>query len=238
MSKPLEKKLEGREEEVIQAVHLYGKFKAMDIFGIKSYVAFNNWWEKHKLDQYSKKVPDASSKSAKKARKSLSKNRLAYIAAGFDTEIGFGIQRYITQSQGYHYRLELRYTKMERNILSYLSKIFGGKVRKVKDQPIYKHDHWNWELSPRETYLALNKVYPYLRLKKELARICIAFYKCYHLPDSISSQHSRTIEPAILATSDKLYAEYLNYIRLHPGGLRFRPSIHKEVEQYNGKQSR
>lgn len=216
--------LEGREEAVIQAVLLYGEFKAMDIFGVKSYTAFSKWWEKHKPS------PDTNRKSAEKAGKLLSSTRLAYIAGLFDAEVGFGIHRYSTESQRHYYSLFLSYTKMERNILSYLSKIFGGKVRKLKDQPIYKHDMWQWQLSSREAYLALNEVYPYLRLKKEIARICIEFYKCYQLRESISSQHSRTLPPVIQDISDKLYTEYLNYRLLHPGGLRGKSSTPQKVE--------
>lgn len=221
--------LKGREEAVIQAVLLYGEIKAMRIFGVKSYVAFCKWWEKHKPK------PDTKSKNAEKARKRLSSKKLAYIAGLFDTEVGFGISMHTTKTQRHSYRLFLSYTKMEREILYYLSEIFGGKVRKLKDQPVYKHEMWQLNLSQKEAYLALNEVYPYLRLKKEIARICIEFYKCYslpeiHLPEILSSQHNGTLPPMIQDISDKLYTEYVNYRRLHPGGLRVKSSTPQKVE--------
>ena len=104
---------------------------------------------------------------------------LAYIAGLFDAELGFGIARQGEVGK-YYYQLFFDYTKMDRTILLHLSKIFGGTVKQVKDQPIYKSKMWQWRLPPSTTYFALKRVYPFLRLKKEIARICIEFFESYN----------------------------------------------------------
>lgn len=211
MSKSYEKLLEDSEEEIVQTVLTHGKFKAMDTYGLKDYISFSKWWERHKPKPGTEKW--------------FSSAELAYIAGLFDAEVAFGIQRQKTKTKSnyYNYNLFFSYTKMDCNILSYLSRIFGGTVKRLKNPPSYKHEFWNWHLSPKEINFALNTVYPYLRIKKVIARICIEFYKCYYLPESISSRRLRGRQTTIIQDiANKLYSEYIDYRRQFPGGLKIR----------------
>lgn len=229
-----EKRLKGHEEALIQAVLLHGEFEAMRIFGLKDYIAFSRWWEKHKMKrgakseevEKAKKLPRFTELAyeVKKGGKWPRFTELAYIAGIFDATVGFGISRHSNMPQGYSYSLFFACTKMEHDILSYLSKTFGGAVIQIRYQPFHKHEIWRWALSPRDAYFALNIVYPYLRIKKEIARICIDFYECYYQTDDLSSKRRHKLTTRTLAETDKLYSEYIDYRRQHPGGLKSKMS--------------
>jgi hypothetical protein len=42
----LESRLSGVKDEVLKATETYGRFKAMNQFGVKDYIAFNKWLER------------------------------------------------------------------------------------------------------------------------------------------------------------------------------------------------
>lgn len=97
---------------------------------------------------------------------------LAYIAGLFDTEVAFMIKK-----DGNPSSLVLSYSKTNRKILDYLSHSFGGKVYSKKKRPGQRFDIWVWRISSGLAYRALRKLYPFLRIKKEAASICIDFYE-------------------------------------------------------------
>jgi len=98
---------------------------------------------------------------------------LAYIAGLFDAEVGFIIGKHGSTSD-----LVLSYLKTNRQILNYLATVFGGSVylrsRKKSGQ---RFELWEWRITSRYAYRALKKLYPFLRIKKEAASICLNYYE-------------------------------------------------------------
>lgn len=99
---------------------------------------------------------------------------LAYIAGLFDAEVSFKIEK-----RGSSYSLSLDWLKIDRNILQYVSGIFGGTVTSIKRQSGQRYPVWHWYLGPPDTYTALKRLYPFLRIKKKPALICLEFYRTY-----------------------------------------------------------
>jgi hypothetical protein len=96
---------------------------------------------------------------------------LAYFAAIFDTEVYFGILE--------PYTLHLSYNKQNREFLKLVSNSFGGKIHKMKMQPFHKKQIWVWFVSSNQAYKILKKLHPFLRVKRERARLCTECYeKC------------------------------------------------------------
>ncbi|HEX74002.1 MAG TPA: hypothetical protein G4N93_02485 [Dehalococcoidia bacterium] len=94
---------------------------------------------------------------------------LAYFAGISDTEVYYGI--------GEPYTLHLSYNKQNGELLKLLSKSFGGKIHKVKIQPFHSEQVWVWNLSSNHAYKVLRKIHPFLRIKRERARLCIECYE-------------------------------------------------------------
>jgi len=95
---------------------------------------------------------------------------LAYIAGLFDAEVAIMIQ------EG---SLSIGYSKSSRLILDYLRNIFGGKVSSAPRQSYDRYPRYQWQLRPALAYSALCKLYPFLRRKKESARIFIESYESW-----------------------------------------------------------
>jgi len=236
MAIPYEKRLKNCEDALIQAVLLHGQFKAMRIFGLKDYGAFSRWWEKRKMKRSAKSEEVEKAKGwpiftelaydVKKGGKWPRFTELAYIAGIFDATVGFGIGRSSHIPQGYSYSLFFACTNMNHDIVSYLSKTFGGAVIQIRYPSYYEHEIWQWSLSARDAYFALNIVYPYLRIKKEIARMCIDFCESYYGTDVLNGKRKRRYEPTArtLAEADKLYSEYIDYRRKYPGGFKSKMS--------------
>jgi len=184
-----EKRLKGHEEALIQTVLLHGKFEAMRIFGLRDYVAFSRWWKKRKMKRGAKSEEVEKAKGwpiftelvyeVKKGKKWPRFTELAYIAGLFDGEVALQIKR-----TGNSYALGLSYMKINYDILEFLSNIFGGTVRPVKRQPNQRFERWEWHITSANAYIALRKLYPFLRIKKEAAAICIGFFEHYWRPPS------------------------------------------------------
>lgn len=94
---------------------------------------------------------------------------LAYFTGIFDTEVYYGI--------GEPYTLYLSYNKQNRELLKLVSNSFGGKIHKVKIQPFHSKQIWVWYLSSNHAYKVLKKIQPFLRIKRERARLCIECYE-------------------------------------------------------------
>ena len=94
---------------------------------------------------------------------------LAYFAGIFDTEVHYGIGEPCT--------LYLHYNKQNRELLKLVSDSFGGKIHKVKMQPFHSKQIWVWHLSSNLAYKVLRKIHPFLRIKRERARLCIECYE-------------------------------------------------------------
>ena len=107
---------------------------------------------------------------------------LAYFAGIFDTEVYYSI--------GEPYTLYLSYNKQNRELLKSLSNSFGGKISRVKMQPYHSKQVWVWHLSSNPAYKVLKKIHPFLRIKRERARLCTECYeRCAIKGLSLAEKH-------------------------------------------------
>ena len=102
----------------------------------------------------------------------LKKEGLSYIAGVFDSEVSLMINKTGAKSS-----LQICYVKTNREILDYLSHYFGGNIYLVKKQKYHRFQPWQWKVSSGRAYLALKTLYPFLRIKKEAAQICMNYYE-------------------------------------------------------------
>lgn len=106
---------------------------------------------------------------------------LAYTAGLFDGEGSLSIFKC---SRGNSYGLSIAIQITDKEVLDYISSLFGGKVTSIKRRENNKRDTWTWSLHSLKAKSFLVKIYPFLRLKKESAAICIEFVSRYHQPGS------------------------------------------------------
>jgi len=102
--------------------------------------------------------------------KDINKEILAYYAGFFDGEGCILINR----RNGY-YRMDIRISNTNKNILLDYAKLFGGGVYKYKRRINTHKDKWQWCLSTKPSIVFLRAVYPYLRLKKAEALLALEF---------------------------------------------------------------
>ena len=96
---------------------------------------------------------------------------LPYFAGVFDTEVYFTI--------GHSHNIHLSYDKHNEDLLRTFLTSFGGVIHKDKPRKERKRDIWVWHVKSQQAYEILKKVYPFLRTKREQARLCIECYeKC------------------------------------------------------------
>lgn len=137
---------------------------------------------------------------------------IAYIAGLLDAEGAFLIYR---QSKGRGYTLQLVYNKTHYDTLKYIGDIFGGKVRPVitsRSGAKVGQDYWRLSLTSRKAYYTLKHIYPFLRIKKEAAQICIEFFELYWRPKSETGRVSD--ERQFIG---KTYAARLDNYKTKPG---------------------
>lgn len=104
----------------------------------------------------------------------LSNTEASYIAGLFDGDgcVGIGVNN----NKGYnatHY-LYITITNTNKLILEWLNKKFGGHATYHKNYK--KHQWYVWRLKPTDSAKFLKLVYPYLRIKKERAKLALKFY--------------------------------------------------------------
>jgi len=149
---------------------------------------------------------------------------LAYIAGLFDGEVALGIVR-----TGRSYSLHISYMKTNYDILKYLSNIFGGSVRRVKSQPYYRFNVWQWYIGAGYAYRTLRKLYPFLRIKKEPAAICIEFFERFW------QGYSHKLKP-VSNKRQGIGAHYMAQLKRHqskPGSSKKSHLLYKKIKQQN-----
>jgi hypothetical protein len=100
----------------------------------------------------------------------------AYIAGLLDAESSFLISKLHNKPS---YLLEVKYRKYDRHILEYLATIFGGRVRRAPISSKNQVQPWLWLLVSQKAYRLIKYIYPYLRIKKRNAEICMEFFEHY-----------------------------------------------------------
>lgn len=101
---------------------------------------------------------------------------LAYIAGLLDAKSSFIIYKLNNRPS---YLLEVNCRKTDYNTLQYLADIFGGRVRLASPSTGNRPDVWLWKLVSKNAYSLLRHIYPFLRVKKRAAEICMEFFKLY-----------------------------------------------------------
>lgn len=103
----------------------------------------------------------------------LTPENLAYFAGIFDTEVHFNINS--------PHNIRLEYNKHNKDFLKIFQLSFGGQLQKLKFQDGWKSDVWEWTASSKQSYKILKQVYPFLRIRREKARLCIECYETCEL---------------------------------------------------------
>ena len=107
----------------------------------------------------------------------MTENELAYAAGLFDGEgcIGIYKRKMADCKVGYHYALQVRINMADNIILAWLHLHFGGSL--IHDKP--RKSNWksmtSWALWANGAVKFLKLILPYLKLKKEQAKIAIEF---------------------------------------------------------------
>jgi len=133
----------------------------------------------------------------------LSELELAYIAGLLDVESTFLIYKISGRPS---YLLEVNYRKTDYNTLQYLASIFGGRVRQAPISSRNKIDIWLWKLVSARAYTLIRHIYPFLRIKREAAEVCLKFFEFYW-----RGRSSKPVSPERQAIG----AKYAALVRLH-----------------------
>lgn len=113
----------------------------------------------------------------------------AYFAGLFDGEGSVGIAKHKsrTSRRGHCHELIIQVSSSDKNITVDLKETFGGSVcsfKAPKNLPM-----WRWTISTKKALAFLEIISPYLRIKKEQAKIATAFQsKKKHQPN-ISNEY-------------------------------------------------
>jgi hypothetical protein len=107
---------------------------------------------------------------------SMPELNLAYIAGLLDAESSFIIYKLSSRPS---YLLEVNYRKTDRDTLQYLADIFGGRVRLASHSTENTLDVWLWKLVSADAYSLIKHIYPFLRVKRRAAEICMEFFELY-----------------------------------------------------------
>ena len=99
----------------------------------------------------------------------LTTKDLAYFAGIFDTEVYFTV--------GIVGGIRITYDKHNEDLLKILSSSFGGIIQKQKPRLERKSDIWAWSVDSNQAYKTLKKIHPFLRIKRERARLCVECYE-------------------------------------------------------------
>jgi len=158
----------------------------------------------------------ATPKSYRLPNIALPELELAYIAGLLDAEASFIIYKISNRPS---YLLEVAYRKTDYNTLQYLADIFGGRVRPAPLSPGNKRDVWLWKLVSARAYSLLTHIYPFLRVKRRRAEICMEFFEIYW-----RGRSTKLVSPKRQAIG----AKYAALLRLyHTKSMRHR---RKEIE--------
>lgn len=147
---------------------------------------------------------------------SMPELNLVYIAGLLDAESSFIIYKLSSRPS---YLLEVNYRKTDYNTLQYLADIFGGRVRLASPSTGNKPDVWLWKLVSKNAYSLLRHIYPFLRVKRRAAELCIEFFELYW-----QGRSSKPVSPERQAIG----AKYAAMLRLYH--TKSMPHRRKETE--------
>jgi len=103
---------------------------------------------------------------------SLTPTECAYIAGIIDGEGSLTIHKQRTGGKGYVAKLDMGNT--HKGVVTYLQNLFPGTVKKyIKESP-YK-DVWYWRIHASKIRELLPQIYPYLIIKKKLAKLYLEY---------------------------------------------------------------
>jgi hypothetical protein len=94
---------------------------------------------------------------------------LPYMAGLFDAGLYLSINEH---------SMTIIYKKNNKELLESISSVFGGQVHRTN--VINKQKQWQLQYNGQKAYGILQKVYPYLKIKKEPARLCMEYFDKYH----------------------------------------------------------
>ena len=111
--------------------------------------------------------------------KKTNKEDLIYIAGLFDGDGCVEVVKLkVNDRISIRHWLRTHISNTNKTILLYFKKKFGGKL--YNNQTAKKSHHtlcWNWTLTTNQALNFLEKVYPYLRIKRDVAKLGIKFQK-------------------------------------------------------------
>jgi hypothetical protein len=105
-------------------------------------------------------------------------NELAYLAGFMDGEGTIGMRRVVRprNTSGYSYEPYVSCGNTDPSIVTWLSEIFGGQVRKRAVTRGRNHKPWfyHWQVKSRSATAVCRVLLPYLRMKRPQAELLLA----------------------------------------------------------------
>lgn len=144
----------------------------------------------------------------------------AYVAGLFDGEAALCIN-----SDGRSYQLRLSWDKTNYDILKFVSDILGGNVKRVKAQPQHRYLVWEWHLNSEAAHRVLKKLYPFLRIQRDKASICIEFFERYW-----QGRSTKPVSPERQAIGAEYYAK-LQELQSKPGAGKVSKKAYSKVKK-------
>ena len=142
--------------------------------------------------------------------------QLSYIAGLLDVDSSFNIYKISNRPS---YLLEVNSRKTDYNALQYLANIFGGRVRPTLLGSGNKREPWLWKIVSARAYRLIKHIYPYLRVKRRAAEICMEFFELYW--------QGRSSEP-VSPERQAIGAKYVALLRPHL--IKSMPHRKKSIE--------
>lgn len=106
------------------------------------------------------------------------KNNLLYAAGFFDGEGCPRISKKNRKGRSTIYEFDCCITLTDKNVIDWFASTFGGSVyefpSKSRQDKGWKKT-WQWSICANQANIFLKLILPYLKLKKEEAKICIKF---------------------------------------------------------------
>ncbi len=114
----------------------------------------------------------------------MNKLTAAYIAGFVDGEGCIGVNRVkaktVKSNGGYTYKVRLRVSNTNKEIIEWLYKSFGGSFYVSRRENNLNKNHkvaYDWAIADQKAKIFLEKIKPYLKIKKEQAEIAIKVAK-------------------------------------------------------------
>ena len=107
----------------------------------------------------------------------MKNEELAYFAGYFDGEGSIGIYKHKSKSckRGYTFELLCQISSTEHEVIWLFREKFGGSFRSFKHKETKKKRIWMCQICSRQALKFLQRIYPFLKLKKAIAQLAIEF---------------------------------------------------------------